>query len=57
VFILVNFDKDEEEVNNKARNLQTFIKNHSGKLIQTVEDHKNAYMDVIEKYRRNYKQS
>jgi hypothetical protein len=54
---LVRFDNNEEEVYNKARNLQTFINQQSNKLIQTVENHKNAYIDVIEKHRRTHKQS
>jgi len=58
VFVFqVHFDNDEEEVNNKARNLQTFITKHSGNLIQTVEYHKKAYIDIIEKYRQTYKPS
>jgi hypothetical protein len=57
IFVLVRFDNDEEEVNNKARNLQTFINKQSSKLIQTVENHKNVYIDMIEKHRRTYKQS
>ncbi len=57
LFFLVQFDHDEKEVNNKARNLQTFITQQSGQLIQTVENHKNAYIDMIEKHRRTYKQS
>ncbi len=44
-------------MNNKARNLQTFITQQSGQLIQTVENHKNTYIDMIEKHRRTYKQS
>ncbi|CAF0870110.1 unnamed protein product [Rotaria sp. Silwood1] len=51
------FDQNEEEVNNKARSLQTFISKQSGKLIQTVEHHKNTYIDIIEKHLRTYKQS
>jgi hypothetical protein len=57
IFVLVRFDNDEDEVNNKARNLQTFINKQSSKLIQTVENHKNVYIDMIEKHRRTYKQS
>jgi predicted ATPase len=56
-FVLVRYDSDEEEVNNKARNLQTFINNQSDKLIQTVEHQKNTYLDAIEKHRQTYKQS
>lgn len=51
-----HFDNDEEEVHNRARNLQTFISKQSDNLIQTVENHKNAYIDIIEKHRRTYKQ-
>jgi hypothetical protein len=57
LFISVQFDHNEEEVNNKARNLQTFITKQSVQLIQTVENHKNAYIDMIENHRRTYKQS
>ncbi|CAF0925977.1 unnamed protein product [Rotaria sordida] len=53
----IRFDHNEEEVNNKARSLQTFISKHSDKLIQTVENQKNTYIDIIEKHRRTYKQS
>ncbi len=44
-------------MNNKARNLQTFITKQSVQLIQTVENHKNTYIDMIENHRRTYKQS
>jgi predicted ATPase len=53
----VRFDTDQEEVNSEARNLQTFISKQSNKLIQTLENRKNTYIDLIEKHRRNYKQS
>ncbi|CAF1344321.1 unnamed protein product [Adineta steineri] len=53
----MRFDSDEEEVNNKARNLQTYITQHSDKLIQTVEDRKNMYIDIIENHLRTHKQS
>ena len=53
----VRFDINEEEANNKARNLQTLINQQSNKLIQTVENHKNAYIDAIEKHRRTHNQS
>ena len=53
---LVQFDNDEEEAHNKARHLQTFITEQSGCLIQTIENQKNAYIDMIEKHRRTSKQ-
>ncbi|CAF2378891.1 unnamed protein product [Rotaria sp. Silwood2] len=53
----MRFDNNEEEANNKARSLQTFISKQTDKLIQTVENQKNTYIDVIEKHLRTYKQS
>ncbi|UJR35744.1 hypothetical protein I4U23_028493 [Adineta vaga] len=53
----LRYDNDEKEMNNKARNLQIFINKQSDQLIQTVENQKNLYMDVIEKHRQTYKQS
>ncbi len=53
---LVQFDHDEKEANSTARNLQTLITKQSGQLILTVENHKNTYINMIEKHRRTFKQ-
>lgn len=54
-FFLVCFDKDHEECECKARQLQTKIDQQSEKLIDTVNNYKIAYFDLIEKHRRTYK--
>jgi hypothetical protein len=43
------FSKDFNE-------LQTSIDQQGGKLVDTVNSYKNAYIDLIEKHRRTYKQ-
>jgi hypothetical protein len=55
-FILVRFEADQEECECKARELQTSIDQQGGKLVDTVNSYKNAYIDLIEKHRRTYKQ-
>jgi hypothetical protein len=53
--ILVHFDTNEEECECKARKLQTLIDQQNDKVVDTVNNYKNAYIDLIEKHRRTYK--
>ncbi|CAF0919473.1 unnamed protein product [Rotaria sordida] len=50
------FETDLEECMCKAHQLQILINEQSDKLIQTINSYKNAYIDLIEKHRRTYKQ-
>jgi hypothetical protein len=54
--ILDRFENNHEECECKARQLQTIIDQQGEKLIQTVNNYKNDYIDLIEKHRRTYKQ-
>ncbi|CAF3744832.1 unnamed protein product [Adineta steineri] len=52
----MHFEADQEVCECKARELQVSIDHQSEKLIQTVNNYKNAYFDLIEKHLRTYKQ-
>ncbi len=55
-FCKARFETDHEECECKARELQTVIDRQGEKLIETINNYKNAYIDLIEKHRRTYKQ-
>ncbi|CAF0846890.1 unnamed protein product [Adineta ricciae] len=52
----IRFEADQEECERKARELQTLVGERGDKLVQTINNYKNAYMDFIEKHRRTHKQ-
>ncbi len=56
IVFLDRFDTEHEECEGKARQLQIGIDQQGEKLIQTVNNYKNAHIDLIEKHRRTYKQ-
>lgn len=55
--VVDRFDTDHEECEYKGRKLQTEINHQSDQLIQTINQSKNTYLDLIEKHRRASKPS
>ena len=54
---LDRFDTDHEECEYKGRKLQTDINQQGDHLLQTINQSKNTYLDLIEKHRRTSKPS
>ena len=55
-FLLVRFEVDQEECERQARELQTLVTERGDKLVQSINNYKNTYIDFIEKHRRTLKQ-
>lgn len=54
-FFLDHFDTNHEECEGKGRQLQNMINRQAEQLLQTINQSKNIYLDLIEKHRRTSK--